>query len=265
MGFLDDVTKAVKTVNKVTRTINSVERAGKQVSNTVKKASKAVNGTTKASTSNKTASKSASKTSSKPSSRSSAKTEAPVEQPEKTEVQLPARDTEYKTKVRLTKKSTGVVIESLPIDINEFKRLPEAALSSPFDTAALTLLAFASFQGRRELSISMLEHLRGPAGLDQEAMAIIEAEIERCSYAPRSYFAGAVPSNDYTPSSPYTVELFEGNDSYLEEGYANLYVRSSGADDPRRIVLRQTKNGAWYLWDQDVLDDVKAPEGDVWV
>jgi hypothetical protein len=96
-------------------------------------------------------------------------------------------------------------------------------------------------------------------------MAIIEAEIERCSYAPRSYFAGAVPSNDYTPSSPYTVELFEGNDSYLEEGYANLYVRSSGADDPRRIVLRQTKNGAWYLWDQDVLDDVKAPEGDVWV
>ncbi len=269
MGFLDDVTKAVKTVNKVTRTINSVERAGKQVSNTVKKASKVVNGTTKATTSKKTTSKSASKTSSesstKSSSRSSTKTEAPVEQPERTEVQLPVRDKEYKTKVRLTEKSTGVVIESLPIDINEFKSLPEAALSSPFDTAALTLLAFASFQGRRELSISMLEHLRGPAGLDQEAQNIIEAEIERCSYAPRSYFAGAVPSNDYTPSSPYTVKLFEGNDSYLEEGYANLYVRSSGADDPRRIVLRQSKRGEWYLWDQDVLDDVKAPEDDVWV
>ena len=267
MGFLDDVTKAVKTVNKVTRTINSVERAGKQVSNTVKKASKVVNGTTKSSTSKKTTSKSSSTTSKSTSktSKSAAKKELPVEEASTAEVQIPARDTDYKKKVRLTEKSTCVVIESLPIDLIEFKSLPEAALSSPFDTAALTLLAFTSYQGRRELSLSMLEYLKGPSGLDEKARSIVEAEMERCSYAPRSYFVGAVPSNDYTPAAPYTVELFEGNDSYLEEGYASLYVKSSGADDPRKIVLRQSKSGEWYLWDQDVLDIVKAPEGDVWV
>jgi len=179
---------------------------------------------------------------------------------------VPEKDTAYKTQIRLTAKSTAVAIENLPLDIEEFKGLPEAALASPFDTAALTLLALITYQGRSELSISMLEYLRGPAGLDQERISAIQSEIEKCSYAPRSYYVGATPENDYTPASPYTVEIYEGTDSYLEEGYANLYVLSTGAEDPRRIILRQVKTGEWYLWDQDVLDTVKAPESsDVWV
>ncbi len=278
MGILDDISKTVKTVNKVSRTINSVSRAGKTVTNTVKKASKVVNDTTKTTSKSKSTSRSTSakKTSTRTTKSSSSKTsdentsnvekKNPFEEIGKDTVQTKPKDVAYKTQIRLTEKSTGVTIESLPLDMNEFKSLPEAALSSPFDTAALTLLAFVSYQGRSEMALSMLQFLRGPAGLSDEMVSTIASEIEACAYAPRSYFVGALPTNDYTPSAPYTVEIYEGNDSYLEEGYANLYVKSSGAQDPRRIILRQAKSGEWYLWDQDVLDPVSEPDGgDVWV
>ncbi|MBR4662027.1 MAG: hypothetical protein IKO92_04775, partial [Clostridia bacterium] len=42
-------------------------------------------------------------------------------------------------------KSADVVFATLPEDLAGFKALPQAALSSPFDTAALTVLAFCFY------------------------------------------------------------------------------------------------------------------------
>ena len=42
-------------------------------------------------------------------------------------------------------KSKRIVFERLPSNSEEFKLLPEAALTDPFDTAALTVLAFCFY------------------------------------------------------------------------------------------------------------------------
>ncbi len=271
MGFLDDITKAAKAVNKASRTINSVTRAGKTVTKTVKKAGDILDGdnssktktTRKKSTSSKTSS---GKTSSNKTTTKETTEKTPPAEEKKKVPKERVKKVVAKKDVRLSDKSTKIVIDSLPMSFDEFKALQQASLSTPFDTAALSLLAFTFYQGRSELSTSMLEYLKGPAGFDEETVSYIASSIEICAYAPRSYFVGATRENDYTPSMPYTVEIFEGSDSYEEEGYAVLYVKSSGTADPRALKMRQTKSGEWYLWDQDVLEPIDPPEkNDVWV
>ena len=84
--------------------------------------------------------------------------------------------------------------------------------------------------------------------------------MDRKDYVPRSYFNGAVPQNDYTPSQPWTLRITAGPYAYQNEGYAKLSIRSGGADNPREVVLRKAKDGKWYLWEQYLLVDVRPPE-----
>ena len=45
-------------------------------------------------------------------------------------------------------KSKRIVFERLPENLEEFKMLPQAGLVDPFDTAALTVLAFCFYPDR---------------------------------------------------------------------------------------------------------------------
>ena len=76
----------------------------------------------------------------------------------------------------------------------------------------------------------------------------------------RSYFNGATPQNDYAPSEPYTVTVSENPYSRDNAGYLKLFIRSGGADSPRYVTLRNAKDGKWYLWEQFLLSDIRAPE-----
>ncbi|MCR5679382.1 MAG: hypothetical protein K6G08_04105 [Prevotella sp.] len=70
----------------------------------------------------------------------------------------------------------------------------------------------------------------------------------------RSYFEGALPTNFYTPTTPYRISVMETPYSRLEENgiqYIDLYVASGGADSPvGPIRLRQTNNHGWLLWSE---------------
>ncbi len=162
-------------------------------------------------------------------------------------------------------KSADVVFNSLPENLDEFKALPQADLSSPFATAALTVLAFCYYPKDKELCLSMLDVLRGPRPLSPMDKQFIRDRFMDKDYVPRSYFKGAVPSNDYAPSVPYTVTVSENPYSYTDENYAKLFVKSGGADSPRAIQLRLAKDGKWYLWEQFILADIRQPESsDPW-
>ena len=54
--------------------------------------------------------------------------------------------------------------------------------------------------------------------------------------------------------------------SFDEEGYAKLYLKSSGADSPRPVQLRQKpSSGEWFLWDQMLLSQIREPiSADPW-
>lgn len=157
-------------------------------------------------------------------------------------------------------KTERIIFSTLPDDLQQFTTIPQASLATPFDTAAMTVLAFCYYPKDKELSLKMLDYLRGPRPMSGMDKSFIADRFKGKDYVPRSYFNGATPDNDYQPSTPYTVEVSENPYSYAESGYAKLYIKSGGADSPRAVQLRQAKDGKWYLWEQFLLVDVRQPE-----
>ncbi len=157
-------------------------------------------------------------------------------------------------------KTVSVTFERLPEKLEEFKALPQAALQNPFDTAALTVLALCFYPQDKELCYQMLEFLKGPGTLSPYERQFIRDRCMDHDYVPRSYFNGATPQNDYLPSQPYTIAVSENPYSYQNQGYAKLFIRSGGADNPREVLLRLAKDGKWYLWEQFLLVGIRSPE-----
>ncbi|MBE6773997.1 MAG: hypothetical protein E7544_07210 [Ruminococcaceae bacterium] len=161
-----------------------------------------------------------------------------------------------------TNKSVKITFSSLPDTLDGFKALPEAKMDNPFSTAALTVLAFCFYPENKDLSLQMLDFLRGPRPLSVMDKQFIADRFRDKDYVPRSYFEGATPNNNYLPSEPYSITVSENPYSYQNEGYATLYITSGGADSPRSVQLRLAKDGKWYLWEQYLLADIRKPESE---
>ena len=163
-------------------------------------------------------------------------------------------------------KSITIDFPGIPESYEEFVSLPEAKMETPFETAAMTVLAFCVYPKDKDLSIKMLNFLRGPRPLSgMDINFIRDRFMDGRDYVPRSYFEGATPENDYTPNVPLRIVIGDNPYSYENDGYAKLLVRSGGADSLREIVLREAKDGKWYLWDQFILADIRQPESaDPW-
>jgi hypothetical protein len=86
------------------------------------------------------------------------------------------------------------------------------------------------------------------------------SQNNKAPYLGASYLNGATPQNNYTPTEPYTVVIYEDPYTYQEQGYAKVVIRSGGADQPRPVKMRQAKDGKWYLWEQFLLSDIREPE-----
>ena len=180
----------------------------------------------------------------------------------KSTVTQAVKETVTKAAQNIGCKTEKVVFRSLPSSVEEFKALPQAALSTPFDTAAMTVLALCFYPQSKELCYEMLDYLRGPRPMNGIDKQFIADRFRSKDYVPRSYFAGATPQNDYQPSEPYTVTVSENPHSYDSQGYVKLFIPSGGADSPRPIQLREAKDGKWYLWEQFLLADIRQPESE---
>ena len=162
-------------------------------------------------------------------------------------------------------KSEAIPIAEIPATFEAFTALPQAQMQTPFDTAAMTVVAFCVYPFNKDLSMQMLNYLRGPRPISGVEASFIADRFRDKDYVPRSYFKGATPDNDYEPQTPYTIVVSENPYSYENEGYAKLYLTSGGADSPRAVQLRQAKDGKWYLWEQFILVDIRQPESaDPW-
>jgi len=161
-------------------------------------------------------------------------------------------------------KTIIVTLETMPETPAEFLALPQAAMQTPFDTAALIVAALCVYPLNRDDSIAMINHLRGPNPLtarDKSFLADRMAQNSKARFLGASYLGGATPQNDYAPIPPYTVTVSENIYSYDTPGCARLFVKSGGGDSPRPITMRLAKDGKWYLWDYaSLLLDIRAPE-----
>ena len=155
-----------------------------------------------------------------------------------------------------------ITFQALPSTLSELKALPEAGMKTPEGTAALTVAALCAYAASPENCYEMLNYLRGPRPLSPaEKQFIRDRLLDDKDYIPRSYFAGATPDNDYTPSVPYVIEFSDSVTPIAEEGYKKFDVRSGGADSPRSVMLRnKPSSGEWFLWDQTLLAGIRIPK-----
>ncbi|NMA18856.1 MAG: hypothetical protein GX939_08975 [Clostridiaceae bacterium] len=156
--------------------------------------------------------------------------------------------------------STMITFDFLPETIEEFMNIPESGCRTPYEVAAMTVLACLRYVDDPVEGEEMLNVLKGPKPLNAFDKQFLRDRLTGKDYVPRSYLKGTSPENDYEPSKPYVIEILENPYSFANDGSAKLYIRSSGADSPRPIVLRQNKDGTWYLFENLLLADIRKPE-----
>jgi len=178
-----------------------------------------------------------------------------------TGIKKPISYVKNKILAAMSKKAT-FTFEKLPDNLEEMKALPEIKMDDPFKTAALSLCALCVYSKDRENGTEMLNFLRGPRPMSPADIAFLNDRLmDGRDYIARSYFNGATPENEYTPSTPYTVKVSSNQYSKLEGGkYMKLLISSGGADSPRSVTLRRTDSGTWYLWEQHLLSDIRIPK-----
>lgn len=166
----------------------------------------------------------------------------------------------------LGNKSETFTFTALPESVDQLKALPEASLDSPFKTAALTVCALCAYAADKQIGIEMLNFLKGPKPLSPFEISFLDDRFrDGNTYVPFSYFKGATPDNNYTPSEPFTITVSSNPYSNANEGYMKLFVRSGGADNPREIVMRMKGDGKWFLWEQFLLVGILIPKSaDPW-
>ena len=161
-------------------------------------------------------------------------------------------------------KETGpktITFAALPESVEQMKALPQGQLKSVYDTAALTVCALCAYAAAPEVGIEMLNFLKGPQPLSTYEKQFLKERISGKEYIPFSFFQGATPDNDYTPSQPYTITIETNPYTYQNEGYATMHIRSGGADSLRQVQLRQQgSTGQWFLWENFLLSDIRQPK-----
>ena len=161
----------------------------------------------------------------------------------------------------VSSKSKTYSFEALPQTVDELKALPEAALTDVYAVAALSLLALTRFEADRDASIAMLNFLKGPDPMTPMAIQqISDRFMDGKIYKVNSFFEGATPANNYTPSQPYKVKVTSTPYSFETENWAVLYLHSGGSDSPRPVKLRKKPStGQWFLVEIQYLGDVRTP------
>jgi len=151
----------------------------------------------------------------------------------------------------------SISFQALPTTQAAFAALPQAGMTSPYHTAAMYVVALNAYASNKTEAIAMMNFLKGPQPLSPRDLSMLTDSMERDPgkgpLLAQSYFSGATPENDYTPSQPYTVVVSDNTYSFQNQGYAKLFVQCGGADSPRPITLRQAKEGKWFLWEQNML------------
>lgn len=165
-------------------------------------------------------------------------------------------------------KEKRIVFSTLPKTLNDLQSMPQSSLTDPYEVAALTVAALTCYPEQKEAAIEMLNYLRGPRPLSGYEQQFLRDRFLGKTYIMNSYYEGATPDNQYTPSIPYTIVIGENPYSRAQymEGYLTLYIKCNGADSPRPLKLRsKPSTGQWFLWEQSLLTGIRLPkEADPW-
>ncbi len=157
-------------------------------------------------------------------------------------------------------KRQKITFSKLPQNVEELKTLKESNLENPFEVCALVVAVLCRYEKSVDDCINMLNFLKGPQPMSEYDKQFLRDRLKGKYYKPFSYFQGTSPENNYTPKE-FSIEVFDNPYSYQSEGYVTLWMKSSGADSPRQLKLRQ-KGNQWFLWENFLLSDIRIPKAD---
>ena len=168
----------------------------------------------------------------------------------------------------IKQKKETFTFDRIPETVDELKALPQANLQNPFGVVALVILAMNNFNRDLDKCKEMLTFLKGPGTLMNQEISRMNDQLKGKDYLMRSYFEGTTPENNYKPTEPYKITVFDHPNSYDNEkdGYVTLWVKSSGSDSDRQVRLRKKQStGEWFLNEEYLTPGIKTPqEADPW-
>ena len=154
-----------------------------------------------------------------------------------------------------------VVIQKIPENLQEFEILA-AKGRQPEHICALFLCALALFDRDKDAGVAAMNLLRGPKPMTPYDCQFLRDRLRGKVYLPLAYFEGATPENGYQPCVPYTLNvLSDPRPQDIEPGYMRVFLKTSGADSPRPMKLRQkASTGEWFLWEySSILSGIRIP------
>lgn len=154
-----------------------------------------------------------------------------------------------------------VTIQKIPENLQEFESLA-GAQRTPERICALFLCALSLFDRDRDAGAAAMNLLRGPRPMTPYDQQFLRDRLRGKSYLPLAYFEGATPENGYQPRVPYTLNvLADPRPQDIEQGYRRVFLKTTGADSPRPMKLRQKgSTGEWFLWEySSVLSGIRIP------
>ncbi|MBR5306511.1 MAG: hypothetical protein IKU47_06290 [Oscillospiraceae bacterium] len=158
------------------------------------------------------------------------------------------------------------VFNALPQNADDINALLEVyPQSDKHNTAALFMASLVRYIENTDDGLAMIDALKGPQPLSDSDKAFIKERFSDKKYLPKAYFEGAVPENNYEPENPWTIIIYD-DPVEAPEGYSYVNVKTSGADNPRRICMR-IKDDNHYLWEYNgVFLSIRLPaEEDPWL
>ena len=168
----------------------------------------------------------------------------------------------------IKQKKETFTFDRIPETLDEMKALPQSNLQNPFGVVALVILAMNNFNKDLDKCKEMLTFLKGPGTLMNQEISRMNDQLKGKDYLMRSYFEGTTPENNYKPTEPYKITVFDHPNSYDNEkdGYVTLWVKSSGSDSDRQVRLRKKQStGEWFLNEEYLTPGIKTPqEADPW-
>ncbi len=167
----------------------------------------------------------------------------------------------------------SVSIPQLPKNIEEFVSLRNEIAKTPEGGAAMFIVAMILFDQDQKLGTDALTIALDRANLREDMMGYkgfspsssLQYHIDRFSrksYWGRAYVEKTSPQNQYRlPTVPLKISLGRNRYSELSNGDIKIFIKCSGADDPRPITLRVNDKGYWKAIEcSSMFLDMRDPE-----
>lgn len=125
---------------------------------------------------------------------------------------------------------------------------PEGALALWLEAAMAAGSPESSRRAEGEAVLSRLtvEFREGDDWRGRASVRTFRDRLQSHPHVFRSYFVGATPENDYQPALPLRLDVVSSSDAG-EQGH-RVTVRSGGADSPRPVYLKKSRqDGLYYV------------------